>query len=58
MPRTLVFDEIDTGIGGGVAEAVGRKLKKLSGSNQVLCVTHWRKWPGSPIIIILWKSAK
>jgi len=38
--RTLVFDEIDTGIGGGVAEAVGRKLKKLSASNQVLCVTH------------------
>ena len=38
--RTLVFDEIDTGIGGGVAEAVGRRLKKLSGSNQVLCVTH------------------
>jgi DNA repair protein RecN (Recombination protein N) len=38
--RTLVFDEIDTGIGGGVAEAVGRKLKKLSSSNQVLCVTH------------------
>jgi DNA repair protein RecN (Recombination protein N) len=38
--RTLVFDEIDTGIGGGVAEAVGRRLKKLSGLNQVLCVTH------------------
>ncbi len=38
--RTLVFDEIDTGIGGGVAEAVGRRLKKLSTSNQVLCVTH------------------
>ncbi|HEX5227084.1 MAG TPA: DNA repair protein RecN [Bryobacteraceae bacterium] len=40
VPRTLVFDEIDTGIGGGVAEAVGRRLKKLSGSSQVLCVTH------------------
>lgn len=38
--RTLVFDEIDTGIGGGIAEAVGRRLKKLSASNQVLCVTH------------------
>jgi DNA repair protein RecN (Recombination protein N) len=38
--RTLVFDEIDTGIGGRVAEAVGRRLKKLSASNQVLCVTH------------------
>ena len=40
VPRTLVFDEIDSGIGGGVAEAVGRRLKKLSASNQVLCVTH------------------
>jgi DNA repair protein RecN (Recombination protein N) len=38
--RTLVFDEVDTGIGGGVAEAVGRRLKKLSSTNQVLCVTH------------------
>ncbi len=40
VPRTLVFDEIDSGIGGGVAEAVGRRLKKLAASNQVLCVTH------------------
>jgi len=40
VPRTLVFDEIDSGIGGGVAEAVGRRLKKLAGSSQVLCVTH------------------
>jgi len=40
VQRTLVFDEIDSGIGGGVAEAVGRRLKRLSGSNQVLCVTH------------------
>jgi DNA repair protein RecN (Recombination protein N) len=38
--RTLVFDEIDTGIGGRAAEAVGRKLKALSRANQVLCVTH------------------
>jgi DNA repair protein RecN (Recombination protein N) len=38
--RTLVFDEIDSGIGGSVAEAVGRRLKKLSGASQVLCVTH------------------
>ncbi|HEV2116780.1 MAG TPA: DNA repair protein RecN [Terriglobales bacterium] len=38
--RTLVFDEIDTGIGGSAAEAVGRKLKQLAGSSQVLCVTH------------------
>lgn len=39
-PRTLVFDEIDAGIGGAVAESVGRRLKKLAASNQVLCVTH------------------
>lgn len=38
--RTLIFDEIDTGIGGRAAEAVGKKLKSLSRSTQVLCVTH------------------
>jgi len=38
--RTLVFDEIDTGIGGRAAEAVGKRLKALSKGNQVLCVTH------------------
>src|SRR5579863_2171634 len=38
--RTLVFDEIDTGIGGRAAEAVGKKLKELSRAHQVLCVTH------------------
>jgi len=38
--RTLVFDEIDTGIGGRAAEAVGKRLKALSKANQVLCVTH------------------
>ncbi|PWT92012.1 MAG: DNA repair protein RecN [Blastocatellia bacterium] len=40
FPRTIVFDEIDTGIGGRVSEAVGVKLKRLSSTNQVLCVTH------------------
>ena len=40
VQRTLIFDEIDTGIGGRAAEAVGKKLKNLSRSNQVLCVTH------------------
>jgi len=39
-PRTLVFDEVDAGVGGGAAEAVGRRLKKLSAANQVICVTH------------------
>jgi len=40
VPRTLVFDEIDIGIGGRAAEAVGKKLKALSRAQQVLCVTH------------------
>ena len=40
FPRTIVFDEIDTGIGGRVSEAVGLKLKRLAASNQVFCVTH------------------
>ena len=39
-PRTLIFDEVDVGIGGRVAEAVGQRLKKLATTNQVLCVTH------------------
>ena len=39
-PRTLVFDEIDIGIGGRAAEAVGQKLKTLGRAQQVLCVTH------------------
>jgi DNA repair protein RecN (Recombination protein N) len=40
VPRTLVFDEIDIGIGGRAADAVGQKLKELSRAQQVLCVTH------------------
>ena len=38
--RTLVFDEVDAGIGGRAAETVGRRLKQLARSSQVLCVTH------------------
>ncbi|MBP5998192.1 MAG: DNA repair protein RecN [Azonexus sp.] len=37
---TLIFDEVDVGIGGGVAEIVGRLLRELGGERQVLCVTH------------------
>lgn len=37
---TMVFDEVDSGIGGGVAEIVGQKLRALGASRQVLCVTH------------------
>ena len=40
VQRTLVFDEIDSGIGGRAAEAVGKKLKQLSRTKQVLCITH------------------
>ena len=40
VQRTLVFDEIDSGIGGRAAEAVGKKLKSLGRANQVLCITH------------------
>lgn len=38
--RTLVFDEVDAGIGGSAAEQVGKKLKALAGANQLICVTH------------------
>lgn len=38
--RTLVFDEVDAGIGGRAAESVGRRLKSIANGNQVLCVTH------------------
>ena len=37
---TYIFDEVDTGIGGTVADAVGEKIKKVSRSKQVLCITH------------------
>ncbi|MDD5227913.1 MAG: DNA repair protein RecN [Methylococcales bacterium] len=37
---TMIFDEVDSGIGGGIAEIVGQKLRQLSGNRQVLCVTH------------------
>ncbi len=38
--RTLVFDEVDAGVGGAAAEGVGRRLRALAAQNQVLCVTH------------------
>jgi DNA repair protein RecN (Recombination protein N) len=40
LTPTLIFDEVDSGIGGGVAEVVGRLLKRLGQQRQVLCVTH------------------
>jgi DNA repair protein RecN (Recombination protein N) len=38
--QVLIFDEVDSGIGGAIAEVVGRKLKELSEDHQVICVTH------------------
>jgi len=38
--QTMVFDEVDSGVGGAVAEVVGQKLRALAGQRQVLCVTH------------------
>ncbi len=38
--ETVIFDEVDSGIGGGVAEVVGKKLLDLSGHHQVICITH------------------
>jgi DNA repair protein RecN (Recombination protein N) len=38
--NVLIFDEVDTGISGGVARSVGRMLKAISGQSQVLCITH------------------
>jgi DNA repair protein RecN (Recombination protein N) len=40
LVKTLIFDEVDAGIGGGVAEIVGRKLKEISRNHQVFCITH------------------
>jgi DNA repair protein RecN (Recombination protein N) len=37
---TLIFDEVDSGVGGGVAETVGQQLRQLGSRCQVLCVTH------------------
>jgi len=37
---TMIFDEVDSGIGGGIAEIVGQKLRNLGSGRQVLCVTH------------------
>lgn len=38
--ETIVFDEVDAGIGGGTAEVVGRKLSELAGHHQIICITH------------------
>jgi DNA repair protein RecN (Recombination protein N) len=38
--KTLIFDEVDAGIGGSMAEVIGEKLKRLSSSAQVICITH------------------
>jgi len=54
---TLVFDEIDAGIGGRVAEVVGRKLRELSARNQVICVTHLPQIAGfGTTHFVVWKE--
>jgi len=40
MVETVIFDEVDAGVGGEAAEAVARKIKELAGHHQVLCITH------------------
>lgn len=40
LPRTYLFDEVDTGVSGETAEKVGKKLKEIAGGQQVICVTH------------------
>jgi DNA repair protein RecN (Recombination protein N) len=40
VARTFIFDEVDSGIGGRVAESIGQRLKRLARDGQVLCVTH------------------
>ena len=37
---TMIFDEVDSGVGGGIAEIVGKQLRMLGASNQVICITH------------------
>jgi DNA repair protein RecN (Recombination protein N) len=43
---TLIFDEIDTGIGGSMAEVVGKKISALSTKHQIICITHWPQIAG------------
>ena len=38
--RTYIFDEIDTGVSGEIAQKIGEKIKKIAKTNQVICVTH------------------
>ena len=40
MVETVIFDEVDAGVGGEAAEAVARKIKELAEHHQVLCITH------------------
>ncbi len=40
LAGTSIFDEVDSGIGGAIAEVVGKKLKEVSGSKQIICITH------------------
>lgn len=50
--NTLVFDEIDTGVSGKVADAIGQKMHSIALNNQVLCITHYHRWLFMLIIIM------
>jgi DNA repair protein RecN (Recombination protein N) len=51
--KVMVFDEVDQGVGGAVADAVGSRLKRLAETGQALVVTHSPKWPRAPARIFV-----
>jgi DNA repair protein RecN (Recombination protein N) len=55
---TLVFDEVDAGIGGVAATAVGEKLRAVARTSQVLCITHLPRSPPLPTVITAWRNTK
>ena len=55
----MVFDEVDTGIGGKIAEVVGSKLKKIATEKQVFCITHLPQIAGKAIShFVVFKTVK
>ena len=57
-PPTLVFDEVDAGIGGEAGSAVGRALAGLGGQHQVLCVTHLPQVAAFADAHVAWSKAE
>jgi len=54
--QTLIFDEVDAGVGGAVAETVGRLMQQLGVDRQVLAVTHLPQVPPVPTTIWWWPN--